>query len=173
MSVRLSALAATFAALPGLACACGAQLDLPAFEELQHEASDAVNLSLGPNTLGLAGLIAQNGGEADLAQLMHGVKAVNIRSYQFAGDGMYPEAAVDAVRQQLTAPGWVPLTRVRSQREGEKVDIYLCVAHDKVEGLTIIASERRSFTIVNVVGSIDVRRLGGLARQFGVPAAGS
>ena len=43
------------------------------------------------------------------------------------------------------------------------------VDHDQAVGLAIIASEPRQFTIVNIVGAIDLDKLHRLEGQFGVP----
>jgi hypothetical protein len=54
---------------------------------------------------------------------------------------------------------------VRSRREHADVDVYLWLDGDRVGGLGILASEPRRFTIVNIVGTIDLdqlRRLEGL-----------
>ena len=39
----------------------------------------------------------------------------------------------------------------------------------KILGLAVIASEPREFTIVNIVGSIDIDKLAKLEGQFGIP----
>jgi hypothetical protein len=36
-------------------------------------------------------------------------------------------------------------------------------------GLAVIVAEPRSLTVVNVVGRIDLEKLGALAGQFGIP----
>ncbi len=51
----------------------------------------------------------------------------------------------------------------------EDVDVYVCMEGDKVKGLAVIASEPREFTIVNIVGSIDIDKIGRLEGQFGIP----
>jgi hypothetical protein len=43
------------------------------------------------------------------------------------------------------------------------------VADKQAIGLALIASEPREFTIVNIVGSIDLAKLHKLEGQFGVP----
>ena len=51
----------------------------------------------------------------------------------------------------------------------EDVDVYVNMEGDQVKGLAVIASEPREFTIVNIVGSIDVDKIGRLEGQFGIP----
>lgn len=170
MRLPARALALLAACLPGAAIASGPQLALPAFDHLQQLATSSVNISVGTGPLGLAAGVLGNAGagDADLQQLIHGLKGVYVRSYEFAADDMYPIAEVDAVRAQLASGGWSPLTQVGSRRAGEQVDVYVCMTHDKVSGLALIASDHRRFAIVNVVGSIDPAQLARLAAHFGV-----
>jgi hypothetical protein len=58
---------------------------------------------------------------------------------------------------------------VRSTKEQQRVDIYILVEQDRANGLAIIASQPREFTIVNIVGSVDMRKLHELEGQFGIP----
>jgi hypothetical protein len=41
--------------------------------------------------------------------------------------------------------------------------------NDKVTGLAVIAAEPREFTIVNIVGSIDLANISQLGGEFGIP----
>jgi Domain of unknown function (DUF4252) len=174
MSLPKRTLALIAACLPVVALASGPQLKLPAFSHLQHLATDSVDISLGPGALGLAArLLAHDDSpdaqDAQTRELLRGLKGIYIRSYEFSGDDLYPAADIDAVREQLSGPEWSPLTQLRTERDGEKVDVFVCMTHDKVSGLAVIASDRRNFTIVNVVGSFDLRQLGKLSQHFGLP----
>jgi hypothetical protein len=57
----------------------------------------------------------------------------------------------------------------RSRKSQANVDIYIMVANNQATGLALIASEPRQFTIVNIVGAIDLDKLHKLEGQFGVP----
>ena len=43
---------------------------------------------------------------------------------------------------------------------------------DKVGGLAVIATDDREFTVVNIVGTVDLEKLAQLEGQFGVPDLG-
>ena len=73
------------------------------------------------------------------------------------------------MRKQLSGPGWSALVQVHRRDPREDVDVYVNMEDDKVKGLAVIASEPREFTIVNIVGSIDVDKIGRLEGQFGIP----
>ena len=49
------------------------------------------------------------------------------------------------------------------------VDVFVNTDDGKILGIAVIASEARSFTIVNIVGSIDMEKFAKLEGQFGIP----
>ena len=49
------------------------------------------------------------------------------------------------------------------------MDIYVSIEQGRANGLAIISSEPRQFTIVNIVGSIDLQKLHRLEGKFGIP----
>jgi len=177
MKTRLFAVAAACLAVPLLASAAGPQLQIPSFPELRGHATESVDLTLGWMPLHLIGWIMKNSDDPDAVQVretLKGLKSVQIRSYEFDSDYAYPQAAVDRVRAQLSAPGWSPLVQVRKRgdQEGrgrENVDIYIALEDKKVKGLVIIASEPREFTIVNIVGTIELEQIESLSRTFAHP----
>jgi len=148
-----------------------APLNLPDFDALAGKASESVNISLDTSLLGLAAgfLDPSNPDDAATKELIAGLKGIYVRSYTFDGDFAYPSAQVDQVRKQLAAPGWQRLVQTNSSRDRTRVDIYVSVDRGVANGLAIIASEPRQFTIVNIVGSIDLARLHRLEGKFGVP----
>ncbi len=147
------------------------QLKLPNFDSLADKASESVSITLDSALLGLAAgfLDPKNPDDAAAKELVAGLRGIYIRSYSFDHDFAYPQADVDSVRRQLSAPGWQQLVGVRSRKEQSKVDIYICMDRGKANGLAIIASEPRKFTIVNIVGSIDLQKLHRLEGKFGIP----
>ena len=159
--------------LPLFATACGSELSLPSFPDLREHATESVDLTLGGMPLHLIGWL-MNDGDPDSAQVketLKGLKSVQIRSYQFNADYAYPQAAIDRLRAQLTAPGWSPLVQVRKRgdqdgHDKENVDIYVALEDKKVTGLVIIACEPRELTIVNIVGTIDLEQVASLRKTF-------
>jgi hypothetical protein len=146
-------------------------LKLPEFEALAAKASESVNVSLDSSLLGLAAgfLDPKDPEDAGAKQLIAGLKGIYVRSYTFDQDVAYPAAEVEALRRQLTAPGWQSLVKVRKEKEHANVDIYISVDQGKANGLAIIVSEPREFTVVNIVGAIDLEKLRQLEGKFGVP----
>jgi hypothetical protein len=151
--------------------AADAQLVMPNFQGLEKSAVQVVNITLDAALIGLAARFLDDSKPDDAAakQLISGIKGIYVKSYSFDGDFAYPRAEVEGMRKQLSAPGWQRLVEVRSRKEQTAVDVYLSVEGNKANGLAIIASEPRQFTIVNIVGAVDLQKLHDLEGRFGVP----
>lgn len=151
--------------------AADALLKLPNFDALGDKATKVVNITLDPQLLGMATRFLDDSEPEDAAakQIIAGLKGIYIKSYSFDTDFAYPKADVDMVRKQLGAPGWQRLMEVRSKKEQSNVDIFISTDGNKANGLAIIASEPREFTIINIVGSIDLEKLHKLEGQLGIP----
>lgn len=176
---RLLAVAAVCLTLPLLATAEGPQLRIPSFPDLKEHATESVDLTLGWMPLHFVGWLINDGDpdSAEVKKTLEGLKSVQIRSFQFSADYAYPQAEIDQLRAQLSAPGWSPLVQVRKRgdqqgRNKENVDIYVALEDKKVKGLVIIACEPREFTVVNIVGTIDLDQIAGLRRTFVPPGKG-
>src|SRR5688572_19487273 len=141
------------------AFAADGQLKLPEFAGLADKAAESVIITLDPSLLRLATRFLDPADPEDSAarEAIAGIKGIYVRSYKFDNDFVYPKADVDMVRKQLGAPGWQRLVEVRSRKEQHNVAIYILLDQDRANGLAIIASEPREFTIGNIVGSIDTR----------------
>ena len=157
--------------LPMTAAAQAGRLVLPDFSALSKKASQSVDISLDPSLMGLAsGILATSSNPntavvKDLASEVHGVY---VRSYRFDEDGAYSKADVDAIRAQLVAPTWVSLVSTHDRKQQSDVDIFVNRTGNHTEGMAIITSKPRELTIVNIVGSIDLAKLGQLQGQLGV-----
>jgi hypothetical protein len=127
-----------------------------------------VNISLNPWLLRTVAAFMDDSDadEAATRKLLAGIKSVEVRSYEFAGDFAYSAADVDAVRQQLSAPGWSRLVQVHDTKKNEDVDIYLLIENGRTEGFALIASEPRQFTILNIVGSFNLEDLPALENRL-------
>jgi hypothetical protein len=147
------------------------KLLLPEFDGLADKAAESVTITLDTALLGMAAkfLDPNNPEDAAAKEVLSGLQGIYVKSYTFDDDFVYPKADVDRVRKQLSTPGWSRLVEVRSRKEQANVDIYISVAGNKALGLAIIATEPREFTIVNIVGSVDLDKLHKLEGKFGVP----
>jgi hypothetical protein len=149
----------------------GPKLLLPDFSALNDKASDSVNIELDAQLLTLAGRFLDTNDPQDAAakEIIQGLQGIYVRSYTFDADYVYKESDLAAIRSQLSAPGWSRLVQTRSSKTHADVDIYVMLSGKQAVGLALIASEPREFTIVNIIGAIDLEKLHKLEGQFGIP----
>ncbi len=171
MRTRTYVSAVAWLALPVLGAAQAPRLDVPSFAALKATATDSVDITIGPALLGLAGWMMDGADEdsANLRKTVQGLKSVQIRSYRFKEDFVYPKAELDALRAQLSQPGWSQLVKVHDRDKREDVDIYIALENRTVNGVTIIASGLRELTIVNVVGKVNLDQIQGIRKTFASP----
>lgn len=139
------------------------------FPGLAERAEEVVDVTLDASMLRLAAkfLGGNDPEEREIRHMINGLQGIYVRSYEFAKDGEYDKSLIDRVKSQL-GPTWKPLVTVRSKTK-ENVNIMADVRGDRINGLVIIASEPREFTVVNIVGDIDIDRLSKLEGEFGIP----
>jgi hypothetical protein len=163
-----------------LVCICGCKvspaiaadpkLRLPAaFDSLQREATESVNVTLGQWPLSIASwALGQSNDpkDKDLREVLMHVDSITIRTFKFARD--YDHSAVDRVRSQLSGPEWNRVIQVRNQGE-EAVDVFVMQSHATLNGLAVLACKPRELTLVNIVGSVDPAKLATVMHHFGGP----
>lgn len=163
--------AAVTLAIPSLASAAGPQLDIPDFSHLRAKAVDSTDITLDGFLLRTLAKLAEKSAPEDAAslQVLSDIKSVQIRTFRFDVDDAYNQADIDSVRRQLSAPGWSALMQAQKRQPRELVDVFINTADGKVRGIAVVASDPREFTIVNIVGSLDIDKLAKLEGQFGIP----
>jgi Domain of unknown function (DUF4252) len=168
---RIGKLALACLLLPTLAAAQDARLRLPDFSSLAGKATETVNISLGPWLLHMAGAFIDDKDEdaAATKHLLAGIHSIQVRSYQFSTDFAYSSADIDSVRKQLSGPGWSQLMQVHHRDKSEDVDMYILVENNLTKGFALISSEPRQFTIINIVGSINIDDLPKLEGRLHLP----
>jgi hypothetical protein len=152
--------------------AFGQALRLPAsFDKLAAKAREVVDVTLDGAMLQFAGkfLSDRKPDEAKVKNLLSGLKGIYVRSFEFAKEGEYSEADVEAVRSQLRSPGWSRIVGAVSKQERENAEVFLKSEGNQISGIAIIAAEPKELTIVNIVGPIDLAQLSDLGGQFGIP----
>ena len=159
----------TFILILAMAVPVGAQSIRLDFPDLAERADETVDITLDAAMLKLASrfLSDDDADEREIRAMVSGLQGIYVRSYSFAKDGEYDRGLLDRVKSQLGA-GWKPLVTVRSKTK-ENVNIMADVRGDRINGLVIISAEPREFTIVNIVGDIDLDRLSKLEGEFGIP----
>jgi Domain of unknown function (DUF4252) len=167
-----SATASAILALPAASFAASPRIDLPDFSNLRSKANDSVDITVGSTLLHLASHFVTDDGDPEAkaaAGVLKDIDSIRIRSFKFDDDGAYSMADIDAVRKQLDGPGWSHLVAQHKREPKEDTDVFMCLEDGKIKGLAVIASQAREFTIVNVIGNIDIDKLAQLKGQFGIP----
>jgi hypothetical protein len=173
----LAALLTTGALYASIAVAAPpAPVKLPDLEFLSKKASESVTISLDPNTLGIAAgfLDPHDPEDAAAKELIKGLKGIYVRNFTFDDEDDFVsdvqlQNALSSLRSLLKEPDWQQLLAVRNSREQTSSEIYLSVDQGHTNGLVIIDSQPREFTIVNIVGDIDLEKLHRLEGRFGIP----
>jgi hypothetical protein len=156
------------AAVPFTAAAQGTRLNLD-LPDMAAKATETVDVTLDGPMLRLAGkfLSSTDADERVAKEMINGLTGIYVRSYEFEHEGEYDKTQAERIRTQL-GPTWKKIVKVAS-RTKEDVDIYVDTRGDAVAGLLIISAEPKEFTVVNIVGPVDIEKLAGLEGQFGIP----
>jgi hypothetical protein len=171
-SICFAALTATAAlALPATGLAATPEFRIPDYAHLRSKATETVDIDVGGFLLALARMVTREEARHDPAlRILDDIKSVKVRSYKFDSDEGYSKADVEAVRNQLKGPEWNAMVQIHKRDAQEDVDVFICVEDGgKTCGLAVIATQPREFTVVSIVGSIDIDRLAQLEGEFGIP----
>jgi hypothetical protein len=144
----------------------------PSIEKLADKAEKTVDVTMNKSLLQMAAkfLSDRDGDEQKARKLIAGLDSIVVRSFEFAREGEYTAADVDAVRAQLQAPAWLRVVGVRSKTSGDNAEVYFKNgANGQLGGVAVIAAEARKLTIVSISGTLDPAQLAELDGQFGIP----
>jgi Domain of unknown function (DUF4252) len=161
-----------FAAVPAYA-QDPAKVDMSHLDKFADKADKVIDVTVGEPLLRLAAsfLSEKKPDEAKIKEMILGLKGVFVKRYEFEKENEYTMADVDAIRTQLNAPGWSHVANVRSKREGN-YDVVIMSEGSVIRGLAVLAAEAKAFTVVNIVGPIDLAKLAELEGKFGIPHFG-
>jgi hypothetical protein len=171
-SISFAALTAAAAlAIPVTGLAAPPEFRIPDYSHLRSKATETVDVDVGGFLLALARMVTREEAKHDPAlRVLDDIKSVKVRSYKFDSDEGYSRADVEAARKQLRGPEWNAMVQVHKRDAQEDVDVYVCVEDSgKTCGLAVIVTQPREFTVVSIVGSIDIDRLADLEGEFGIP----
>ena len=140
-------------------------------DQLASKASETVDLSLTGSTLQFAAkfLDGNDADEAKVKKLIAGIEGIYIKSFEFKQDGAWTQADLEGIRSQLKTPDWSRIVGFQSTQEGENSEVYIRNENKKITGIAILVAEPREFTVVNIVGPLDLDSLAELSGHFGVP----
>jgi hypothetical protein len=133
-----------------------------------QEPTVEVNLS-GP-MLKLAAL-ASDDDDDDLGEMLSGLAGIYVRTYEM--DDTSPagfEKAISSISQHLQQTGWETIVKVRER--DERAHIAIKMDGENIVGMTVIAMDENDrdneVVFVNLVGLIDLARIGRMSRHFDI-----
>jgi len=143
----------------------------PGVEKLAAKAKETVEVNMDGPMLRWASkfLSTEDPDEQKAAKLVANLKGIYVRSFEFSEEGAYSAAEVEALRAQFRSPEWSRVVGVRSERDGDNVDVFFKMENDKMAGIVVIAAEPKELTFVNIVGPLEVDQLADLGGEFGIP----
>ena len=162
LTLLVASLAATTAAQDP------ARLNFDRLNGLEAKALDVVEVNVDGKLLDLAKRVTTKLNDAEartIGQAISGLRGVYVRVYNFEKDNEYDPAEVDAIRSQLTSPGWDKVANVRSRRNNQKIDIFTMFSGDRMDGVAVVMSDTKSVALVNVIGMIDIELLIELSKK--------
>lgn len=161
--------------LSGLAAplhAQNARLELKNLEKLSGKAAEVTDVTLDGDLLQMAAKFSskdEGKGDHEVVDLVKNLTGIYVKSFEFDKPNQYSQEDVEAIRSQLAAPGWNRIVQNTDKRNGEINEIYVMKKGDKFAGIAILVAEPKELTVVNIVGPIDLDKLGELGGKFGVP----
>src|SRR5216684_2301976 len=149
----------------------GARLQIDQLDSLANRASETVDVKFDEHLMQtLPKLFGKD--DEDIKEILKGLKGIYVKSFEFEKEGQYSPADVESVMSQLRGGGWSKIVGVRSKKDGDNVDVYLMMQGDQIQGLAVVSAEPKEFTVVNIVGPVNLEKLTKLEGQFGVPDLG-
>ncbi len=148
-----------------------AKLQIDHLDNLFPKAVETVDVRVEGALLQMASkfLSTKKADEAAVRELISALKGVYVKGVEFDKPGEYSENDIEAVRNQLRAPGWERIVGVRSKRDGENAEVYLMLEGGIISGIGVLVFDPKQVFVVNVVGPIDPEKIGQLRGQFGIP----
>ncbi len=148
-----------------------AKLQLDQLDVLANRASDTVDVKLDEHLMQTTAKFfsGKDSDDAEIRDLIKNVKGIYVKSFSFEKDNEYSPAEIESVLSQLRGGGWSKIIGVTSKKDGDNVQVYLMTIGDQINGLAVVSVEPKEFTVVNIVGPIDLQKLTQLEGSFGVP----
>lgn len=149
----------------------GPKLQMDQLDLLANKASETVDVKLDERLMATTARFFSGKDDADIKEVLKGIKGIYVKSFTFEKEGEYSQLEVDSVVSQLRGSTWSKIVSVKS-KGGDNVQVYLNMVGDQITGLAVLSIEPKEFTVVNIVGPIDLEKLSKLEGQFGVPDLG-
>jgi hypothetical protein len=163
---------------PAILAQTGAQekgrIRLESLDRLSPRARKAVDVDIDGSLIKVATLILSDEDEEEktIKELALSLKGVYVRRFDFTNSAQYEESDLADLRAQLNGAGWSKLVDISGGRDGwdiEDAEIYVASSGGKVDGIVILAAQRTSLTVANIVGMVDIEKIRRLGGTLGIP----
>lgn len=142
-------------------------------KKLAARASNYTEVTLDKSTLNFASQFMNKNdkGDQQARNIINGLQAIYVRTYEFKDTGEYSTADLDRIRDEFRGPEWVPMVQSRSHSKNglEISDIYQKMVNGESQGMLILNAEPKELDFVYISGHINPSALGALGGNFGVP----
>ena len=152
----------------------GPKLQMDQLDLLAGKASETVDVRLDERLMATIDKLfpSKDKDDAEIKEVLKGIKGIYVKSFTFEKEGEYSQVEVESVMAQLRGSTWSKVVSVKSKKDGGNVEVYLNMVGDQITGLAVLSIEPKEFTVVNIVGPINLEKLSKLEGQFGVPDLG-
>jgi Domain of unknown function (DUF4252) len=112
---------------------------------------------------------AVNAGEdPELEKLLSGLALIRVEVFGIGeNDAAQVEKSMNEMMTKLSKKNWEKIVKVRES--DERVDVFLNINGETVEGLLVMVKDEDEATFVNIVGTLDMTLLGKLGNKFDIP----
>src|SRR5882762_11139315 len=119
----------------------GARLQMDQLDFLANKASETVDVKLDERLMQTTAKFfsGKDPDDAEIKEVLKGVKGIYVKSFTFEKDGEYSSAEVESVMSQLRSGTWSKVLTVTSKKGGENVAVYLNLAGDQINGLAVLS----------------------------------
>src|SRR5262245_25877580 len=131
--MRHNILLSLLTALLGVTLTAGAQIKTDSLDKLVPKAKEVTDINLDSSTLQLAGGMLGSQGS------LSGVRALQVKTFEFAQEGQYQMSDLDPIRAQLQTPEWKRI--VSTQEKREITEIYSRTEGGHTTGFALLTAE--------------------------------
>ncbi|HKQ78723.1 MAG TPA: DUF4252 domain-containing protein [Blastocatellia bacterium] len=150
-----------------------ARLQINHLDRLAARASESVEITMNDvHAQFLSKLVSlSQSDQSKIKGLLSKLKGIYVRGFEFAQDGEYSDADIEAIRAQLRAPGWERIVEARD-RNSSRDEVYFMPRNNEIAGFAAISTEPRKVCVINIVGSMDLEDMALLEREFQLTRCG-
>jgi Domain of unknown function (DUF4252) len=146
-----------------------ARLQLGHLDNLARKASETVDINVDERLIQLtAKFLGKDADDEEVRKVITGLKGIYVKSFEFENPGEYSEADMESIRSQVRSSNWSKVLDFKSKKDGS-IEVYLMTSDSQIGGLVVLATEPKEFTVVNILGPINLEKLAKLEGQFGIP----